>query len=177
MFEYFQIKLENPVIVGSFLNEDIYVISGIKASKNQLSQQSSEIITGSEAKSDFDYFGENNKYILILVNYKNYQYMPDNEKILLEKILKSLKLDYSDVAVLNLYHYPNISFDKLKKYFGCNKLFLFGVLPESINISTLMVYHTLEYNDTKILYSDDLSEVAKNQESKLKLWNALKKCL
>src|SRR5215510_7241480 len=56
------------------------------------------------------YLGENKKNILIIVNYNDVVYLPDDDLSFLTNILAACKLNLGDVAIVNRSHSETINY-------------------------------------------------------------------
>ncbi len=124
----------------------------------------------------FDYLGENNKYILVLIH------NPQSEKIiakedheLLLKTLKALSLDMRDIALVNIAHQTNKHLNDYKSYFSPSKLVGFGISTEDLQLEKTVSRNVIQsIADVKILLTDSLAQLAKDQEAKTLWWKAMK---
>lgn len=109
--------------------------------------------------------GVNN--ILIICNGTN------EEKNLLAKILGSVKLNLSDVVLVNSEN--AVAFHRLKRA-GFKKLLLLGATPSEIGLNIIYSNYTpIYFQDVQILASESLALLEKTKSSKDLLWKALRK--
>ncbi len=95
------------------------------------------------------------------------------EKIFLGKVLGSVKLNLSDVALVSLENAP--AFRQLKKA-GFSKLLLFGVSPSDVGLNIAHSnYRSVDLQGAQILAGESLSALEASETSKALLWKALKK--
>ncbi|MCO4293584.1 hypothetical protein NF867_11980 [Solitalea sp. MAHUQ-68] len=130
-----------------------------------------------EATEGFDYLGENNRYVLVLVNYPNSKYIIDKDKEFFLKVISALKMNLDDVAVLNYAYYKNADLTALKSFFSCSKIIAFGLPTDSLVFKSLNMhdYATTSFNNVSIMRSpDSLSLIEADKNKKMVLWNALK---
>ncbi|MND38676.1 hypothetical protein D3C80_293850 [compost metagenome] len=125
----------------------------------------------------FDYLGENNKYVLVLVNYPDSKHITDKDKEFFLKVISALKLTIEDVAVLNYAHYASTDINALKEYFSCSRIITFGVPQSSAvfrNVNMQDYSVTNVYGISLLPASDTLRIIESDKNKKIVLWNALK---
>lgn len=125
----------------------------------------------------FDYLGENNKYVLVLVNYPDSKHITDKDKEFFLKVISALKLTIEDVAVLNYAHYVSADINALKEYFSCSRIITFGLPPSSAVFRNLNMQDysvTNVYGVSLLPASDTLRIIESDKNKKIVLWNALK---
>jgi hypothetical protein len=120
-----------------------------------------------------EFFGENKKGVVILVNYPDERWIYFKDKIILERILASIKLTFEDVALINTHFYKPESIDELSDTLSISKLIGFG-----INDPFLKGLKREEPEKTTktavFLMNSDLDEIAMDNSKKRILWNNLK---
>lgn len=124
----------------------------------------------------FHYLGENRKFVLVLVDYPEEDYMPAAEKDYLEKVLASVKIAPDDIALLNYARYPGTAYQRLKDFFAFGHLLLFGVTPLSLKIpGPVLPYRLGLVEDVKILAADSTETLRPDNAKKRALWEELKR--
>lgn len=123
----------------------------------------------------FDYLGENNKYILILVKEPAHKVIGPKELETLTNILKGKKQEIKDVAIVNLNSYPSANYTNLKSYFACNSIIMFGVNPAQIEIQGIQANQISAYQGTKILATYSITEMLNSVDKKRAFWDEMKK--
>ena len=124
----------------------------------------------------YNYLGENNKYILILIDQplKN-EIIASKDLLLLEKTLAALKLELRDVAIVNLQQCEELHFKSLKEFFSCNKVLGFGIELAKIGIEKEVAINTVfRIEDCPFLLASSLEELSNNQAQKVIWWSAMK---
>ena len=124
----------------------------------------------------YNYLGENNKYILILIDQplKN-EIIAAKDLLLLEKTLAALKLELRDVAIVNLQQCEELHFKSLKDFFSCNKVLGFGIELAKIGIEKEVAINTVfRIEDCPFLLASALEELSNNQAQKVIWWSAMK---
>jgi hypothetical protein len=152
---------------------EVVSVAEVSENKPPLIQKSPEPEIIAEPIILPEFFGGNRKGVAILVNYNNERWIYFKDKIILEKILGSVKLNFDDVALINTHYFKPESIDYLSdKYkitkiigFGINDPFLKGLKREEPEkTATAAVF----------LMNSDLNEIAMNVDKKRILWNNLK---
>lgn len=120
-----------------------------------------------------EFFGDNKKGVAIMVNYPDERWIYFKDKIILERILASIKLTFEDVALINTHFFKPESIDELSDTINVSKLIGFG-----INDQFLKEFKREEPIKTSkialFLMNSDLDEIAMNVDKKRILWNNIK---
>lgn len=124
----------------------------------------------------YNYLGENNKYILILIDQPlKSEIIRATDLLLLEKTLAALKLELRDVAIVNLQQCEALHFKSLKEFFSCNKVIGFGIELAKIGIEKEVPINTVfRIEDCPFLLASSLEELSSNQAQKVIWWSAMK---
>ncbi len=122
------------------------------------------------------YLGENQKNILIVVDYADAVYLPDEELGFLTSMLTACKLSMADVAIINRYSNKDTGYKEMIKQFNSRTVFLFGVDPLSFGLPLDFPHFQVQsFANTTFLYSPALEESKKDSLLKSKLWVCLRK--
>jgi hypothetical protein len=145
--------------------------------KNSLyTEGSKEVEELKEQQSPFKYLGQNNKKILLLVNYAHTVFLPDKQLDFLTSVLTACKLNLADVAIINIATGENINYKTLTQELKMQYALLFGISPESLSLPVnFPAYQIQAFSNCTYLYSDSLEALAADKELKTKLWLCLKK--
>lgn len=157
------------------LTEEIYLIK-----EEEIHAVNTERITAKEAVYErkqikFNYLGENNKYLLLLVNEPKYEVIGPNDLDSLNGILKAKNMELRDVALVNLAKYPDAKYEEMKAFFVPSKLVLFGVNPQSIGLPAFTANVIAEHSGAKILATFGFAEMQNDVNRKRLFWNEMKK--
>jgi hypothetical protein len=182
----------NSAVLTALLGSDVYHISeatsqleqaGLIANEPTVAKQeiaSEEVVIRSTEQAlktvHYNYLGENNKYILILIDQplKN-EIIAAKDLLLLEKTLAALKLELRDVAIVNLQQCEELHFKSLKEFFSCNKVLGFGIELAKIGIEKEVAINTVfRIEDCPFLLASALEELSNNQAQKVIWWSAMK---
>jgi DNA polymerase III psi subunit len=119
--------------------------------------------------------GNNQKKVLILVNYTDAQVISDPELTFLLTILKACKLTLNDVVIVNFAKMEEITYQKLVKDFMPKTILLFGVEQASLNMPILFPeFQVQSFKDIRFLSSPPLQQLQQDDLIKRKLWTGLK---
>jgi hypothetical protein len=182
----------NSAVLTALLGSDVYHISeatsqleqaGLIANESTVAKQeiaSEQVVIPSTQQAlktvHYNYLGENNKYILILIDQplKN-EIIAAKDLLLLEKTLAALKLELRDVAIVNLQQCEELHFKSLKEFFSCNKVLGFGIELAKIGIEKEVAINTVfRIEDCPFLLASALEELSNNQAQKVIWWSAMK---
>lgn len=130
-----------------------------------------EIIQDTEKLPEF--FGGNKKGVAILVNYSDERWIYFKDKIILEKILESVKLKFDDVALINTHYFKPLSIKELSEKLEISKIIGFGI--NDAFVKDLKREEPVKTTKAAVfLMNSDLNEIAMNVAKKRILWNNLK---
>ena len=119
--------------------------------------------------------GENKRSVLILVNYNETVFLPEDELNFLIGILSACKLTMEDVGIVNLAKSKELNYRFIQKDISYNILLMFGVLPKAIEMPLDFPYYQLQkYNQHTHLSAPALAALMNDKTEKGKLWVSLK---
>lgn len=121
---------------------------------------------------NFEYEGENNKYIVMLFSHEEQSAMPNAQKPFLEKILNATKLSFNDVALVNINNYPKASLNELKDFFAASSIFFWGISPATFDLKAEL-YQPIIHDKLKVISVDAIDIIEKDKTLKAKLWGIL----
>jgi hypothetical protein len=122
------------------------------------------------------FLGSNQKRVIILVNAPEAIYLPDEELSFLLGILTACRLSMADIALINVSKNPDLIYTDITEQLKAEKIFLFGLDAEALDLPLQFPqYQVQQYNNQVYLSSASLTELQKDKEEKMKLWNCLKK--
>jgi hypothetical protein len=123
-----------------------------------------------------EFLGENKKKILVLVNYGNVRYLPDEELAFLTNMLTACKLNIADVAIVNLNKIADPSYKELFGKLGGNIILLFGADPSVLNLPmSFPLFQVQSFNSYTFLFTPSLGEISNDKILKSKLWVCLRR--
>ena len=133
-----------------------------------------ESLTASD--SDWKSLGENKKKVLILVNYQDSVYLPDNDLELLTGILGACKLSMADVAIVNHNNCPDATYKELVTFYKSKIVLLFAIEPASFGLPMSFPHFQIQpFAENSFLFSPSLIELENDKVLKSKLWVCLKR--
>ena len=151
------------IIIQSLYSKSLY---DLKANKSGLDS----IHAGS-----IGFLGSNQKKIALLVNSTQAIYLPDEELNFLLGILTACKLSMADIALINISKNPELLYTDITEQLKAEKIFLFGLDAEVLALPLQFPhYQVQQFNNQVYLSSPSLSDLQKDKEEKMKLWNCLK---
>ena len=151
------------IIIQSLYSKSLY---DLKANKSGLDT----IHAGS-----IGFLGGNQKKITLLVNSTQAIYLPDEELNFLLGILTACKLSMADIALINISKNPGLLYTDITEQLKAEKIFLFGLDAEVLALPLQFPhYQVQQFNNQVYLSSPSLSDLQKDKEEKMKLWNCLK---
>jgi hypothetical protein len=120
-----------------------------------------------------EFSGGNKKGVAILVSYRDERWIYFKDKIILEKILESVKLKLDDVALINTYYLKSTTVDEFTALLGISKIIGFGIHDPFLK-SFKRDEPQKTSNTSVFLMNADLQEIAMDVNKKRLLWNNLK---
>ena len=120
------------------------------------------------------YLGKHQKGLLILVYYTAHRFMADDHLAALTNILKRKELAIDDVAIVNLNHHPDASFEQFCTYFNPQKVLLMGQKSLVPGIGQLAVNQLKQVAGRTLLYSLSFDEMMPSNDHKKAFWDQMK---
>jgi len=104
--------------------------------------------------------------------------LSDENKALLENILKAIKLEAKDFYLCCLKENERLESRKAVAMTHAKYLISFGVHPKFIGMNiNPSLYKTMHFNQYSVLFSDLLVVLQKDKSKKTILWKALQECI
>jgi hypothetical protein len=125
-------------------------------------------------KIAYNYLGENNKYLLVLLNDPAYEFCSPKTLEALTNMLKPKKLELKDIALVNLAKHADVTFQSLKDYFACSKMVLFGINPAEVGIKRITSNQISPFEGVKVLASYSFAEMEEDVAKKRTFWTEMK---
>jgi len=133
-------------------------------------------VSSTDSGSTWKSLGSNQKNILIIINNKEAVHLPDNELAFLTGILGACKLSLADVAIVNCYNHPEVSYKELTSSFKSKIVLLFDMEPASFGLPMSFPHYQIQaFAGSSFLYSPSLKELENDKLEKSKLWVCLKR--
>lgn len=119
--------------------------------------------------------GNNQKRVMLVVKEENAVFLSDEDLKFLTGILTACKLNMSDIALVNIFHYPATTYTELVKSFDPLITIYFGADDQQLQFPSQSDNFEISIQQNKtILLSHSLQHIANNIEDKKRLWNCLK---
>lgn len=169
----------NPALLASLYPNSLVLPEKNINPENHTTSQKAVSHNNPETKSAdtcWKWLGNNEKNILIVVNYTDAVYLPDEELNLLKNILGACKLSLEDVAIVNLNNQNTTGWKELTGYLKSKIVFLFDVEPAGWGLPlSFPAYQLQPFNGCTYLYAPSLHLIATDKVEKSKLWVCLKR--
>lgn len=124
----------------------------------------------------FNWLGNNEKNILIVVNEPAAAFLQDNDLNLLVSILTACKLSMADIALINFHKNEHASYQSLNEALNPSTILLFGTEPAKLDFPLNFPHFQLQgYNGQHYLSSPALNILAADIALKKQLWLSLQK--
>lgn len=162
------LKISDPIALRLLMTDDLYLVD------KQPEPAPVETKVEKEEAPFFNYAGENNKFILILVSDEKHDILNPGDLDSLTAILGAKKLELRDVAIVNLYKHSAAGFEVLKQFFSCSRLVLFGINPRQIGLPEITSNEITLHKGTKILATYSFPEMGNDTAKKRVFWNEMK---
>jgi hypothetical protein len=126
-------------------------------------------------ETNWKYLGNNQKNILILVNYDNAVHLPDEELNFLTNMLTACKLSLADVAIVNYHYYKERPYKDFLIEFQSRIVFLFGIDPFVFQLPVSFPHYQVQtVANCTFLYTPALELQRSDALLKSKLWVSLR---
>jgi hypothetical protein len=120
--------------------------------------------------------GNNQKQVLILVNYPGELVITDNDLTFLLTVLQACNLSLNDVSIFNMAAAKDAKYKVLIESFKPAVILLFGVPQSSISLPVHFPdYQVQAFKEIRFLSAPTLTELQQDKTIKMKLWAGLKK--
>src|SRR6478672_4165611 len=122
------------------------------------------------------FMGENKKNILIIVDYPDVKFLPDDVLVFLINMLTACKLSLADVAILNLQNADEKNYKEVLSKLKSRIVFLFGVEPASFGLPVSFPHFQIQpFASATFLFTPPLEECNHDALLKSKLWVCLRR--
>ncbi len=124
----------------------------------------------------FNWLGNNEKNILIVVNEPAAAFLQDNDLNLLVGILTACKLSMADIALINFHKNSHADYSSLNKALNPSTILLFGTDPAKLDFPLNFPHFQLQgYNGQFYLSAPALNIIGADISLKKQLWQGLQK--
>jgi hypothetical protein len=164
------VKVEDPNALRFILQDDIYLLNEDKPA------YSAAVATTPLIKTQqvvFNYMGQNKRNFLVLVHYKQFEFMKDEHLQALESVLSRKGHSREDVAIVNLAKHDGTNFDQLTSFFEPKTLVVLGkkALPSGLKAPG---FNQVEHIGIPVLLTFSFDEMMTNTDNKRAFWEQVK---
>lgn len=162
----------NNIQLSPALTADLYQSSLI-----EMDVQSTVILNEkADEHINLKWLGENKKNVLLIFNYNDAVYLPDDDLSFLTGILGACKLGIADVAIMNLNKHADVTYKELLAHFKSKTIFLFGVEPTALGLPLSFPQFQIQaFANSSFLSAPALNQLEADKMLKSKLWICLKR--
>jgi len=137
--------------------------------------QSNESLLDDIQPVNMVFLGSNQKKITLVVHDETSIYLADDALQFLLGILTACKLSMADIALINVSKNPNIDYHTITEQLKSEKIIMFGLPAETLALPLQFPHYQVQrYNNQVYLSAASLTDLQKDKEEKMKLWNCLK---
>ena len=130
---------------------------------------------GTDIAETWKSLGNNQKNILIVVNYGGIVHLPDEELSFLTGMLTACKLSLDDVAIINTNNYKKVNYKDILTQFKSKIVFLFGVAPGDFGLPVNFPFFQVQsVSNCTFLYTPALEQRHTDVLLKSRLWVSLR---
>jgi hypothetical protein len=171
----------DPLALSVLMTEDLYLIKGeaLDASRPAAATEKEEEPAPAEpaipARPEFNFMGQNNRFILMLVDEPGHEHASPATIDALGKILGGKGQSFDDIALVNLSKYQALQYPVFQEFFACSQVVFFGVDPRSLGLPAMAANSINSFDGVKILYSFSFDEMNADVQKKKAFWNEMKK--
>ena len=122
------------------------------------------------------FLGSNKKQVVIIVNYQDALYIPDDKLAFLTNILTACKLNLADIALLNFANVGKVAYKDFFEAVPAKSVIFFGVQPDILSVPmNFPIFQVQHFDNVDYLSSPPLDEIEADKTLKGNLWTSLKK--
>lgn len=137
--------------------------------------QEPELSPAEKPPAEIPYFGKNAKNILFVVSNKDGLFFSKEAELAFLKTMQALKLDLSDVAVINLQQLEQpVFFERIRKKFEPVSCIFLGCEPAEAGLQAFADHLWKEEGGVRYLKSYGFEEMLTDKQKKRMFWDAIK---
>jgi hypothetical protein len=130
----------------------------------------------SHKKNTWNYTGNNQKNILLLLNYPGETELSKKQHAFLEKMMNACSISYDDLALMNLNQNPGANYKNLHEYFKSKIVLLFNIEPSSFGLPiSFPQFQVQSFATSTFLFIPAIEELEKDNILESKLWVCLRR--
>lgn len=162
----------NHIELPASLLTELYKFSLIETPKDKPFDQREK----NPSDIQWKYLGNNQKNILLIVDYKDAVHLPDEQLDLLTNMLSACKLSLGDVSIVNINNHRGVFYREFCDFFKSKIVFLFGIDPVSLGLPvSFPQFQVQSFSGQTYLFTPPLNEIEENKVNKSKLWVCLRR--
>jgi hypothetical protein len=143
----------------------------VPVAKKPVAEQKTKANTTESWKS----LGNNQKNVLIVVDYPDIVHLPDDELNFLTGMLTACRLSLDDVAIINTNNYKLVNYKDILTQFKSKIIFLFGVTPGDFGLPVNFPFFQVQtVSNCIFLYTPALEHRHTDILLKSRLWVSLR---
>ncbi|MBK0377995.1 hypothetical protein [Mucilaginibacter segetis] len=164
-------KVENPAAFDFIMHEELYLLHHDKTKHGTTQADALPVET---LEPDFNYMGNRSSSYLILVNYKDSEFLPLEHNTALESMLNRKDMQLKDVAIVNMFNCQLTNMQMLTAFFNPQKLIIFGndALPQDMEAPELNNPQKTEKH--AVLFTLSFEQMMQSNEYKKAFWEQMK---
>lgn len=122
------------------------------------------------------FLGNNQKQVLIAVDYEGISHLPDPQLEFLLQLLSACRLSLNDVALINSRNYSNIDYSDILTHFNARAILLFGITSLQFGFPfETPPYQVQAFANYTVIHAAPLHHLQNDKPAKGLLWAGLKK--
>ena len=126
--------------------------------------------------SEIDFLGENRKKVVFMVNNDKEKYISNEEMEVLINLLTACKLSMADIALVNFHPSHDTNYEMLNERFQAKYILLFGITCAELGLPfNIPHFQVQKFQEQTYLFNPPFSDLLTNKNSKIELWNCLKR--
>ncbi|MGI4729182.1 MAG: hypothetical protein ACRYGB_11475 [Janthinobacterium lividum] len=162
---------ENATALRILMNDDLYLSQADLFLENTIPVLAEpEPILSEPAAPEIQFLGKNQQHFLILTNAP----IQENHLKALESTLLRKQLTLDDVALLDFSVQNTLTFQQLDASFMPQKLVLFGLKPETLDLAEVEFNQVKSVDHMQVLHTYSFEEMLGNKEKTKAFWEPMK---
>lgn len=163
---------ENGTALQILMNDDLYLTQADLQQESFVAALAEPeiVILEKPVAREIKFIGEYLQNFLILTE----ELIQDTHLKALESTLLRKRLSLNDIAIINFSAQDSLSFEELNASFMPQKLVLFGLNPETINLPKTELNQLTSFDNCQILYTYSFDEMLGNKEKTKAFWEPMK---
>ncbi|MBS1632116.1 MAG: hypothetical protein JST10_06030 [Bacteroidetes bacterium] len=124
----------------------------------------------------WNFTGTNKNKILVLTNYPDRKVFSHQQQSFLKRMFEACKINFSDIALMNISQNPEADYNKLYKFFESRVIILFDIEPSSLGIPlSFPQFQVQPFGNCLFLFTPSIEKLEEDSLQRSKLWICLKR--